>query len=398
MRSWNEIKKAIVLLSVFWISSPLFATTDLNEILSRAKYDEGISEYRKKSGKSDGDYFTLGMLYFIDALENLTQDLYRLGLKSEFGRELRVPFLRLPVPENPDSEVATPAKLGKMLKNFYSDLGKAEKQLAKVSGDFKVEVDMLQISLDINGDGKAEEGENLLALLAGRNIGERDGDENFLVHFDRADAHWLNGYSHLLRAMSAFLLAHEGKEIFRAAGHHFFNKVKPEFTLRSDKDTFRIADLIAALHVAHMDVERPRYKKRTRENLLATIQESRLAWKYALAERDNDLEWFAAPDQRSVTRIRISEEQYEGWVEFLDMAEAVLNGERLIPHWRFEVGYGINLKKFFLDDEDFDLVLLVQGEAALEYREQGDVISRDEWSRITRLFRGDFFRYAVWIN
>jgi len=76
--------------------------------------------------------------------------------------------------------------------------------------------------------------------------------------------------------------------------------------------------------------------------------------------------------------------------------EAILQGKKLIPHWRFDEG--INMRRFFLEPSTFDIVLLIQGSAALPYLEEGDLTTGETWAQITQLFGGDFFRYFIWFN
>jgi hypothetical protein len=58
----------------------------------------------------------------------------------------------------------------------------------------------------------------------------------------------------------------------------------------------------------------------------------------------------------------------------------------------------MNLRRLFLEPTTFDLVLLIQGSAALPYLEDGELTESDTWRRIMQVFGGDFFRYAVWFN
>jgi hypothetical protein len=83
-------------------------------------------------------------------------------------------------------------------------------------------------------------------------------------------------------------------------------------------------------------------------------------------------------------------------MKMLDEFDALLAGEKLIPHWRFEGG--INLRRFFLEPRTFDIVLLVQGSAAIPYIEQGELTTQDTWNDITRAFGRNFLSYAVWFN
>ena len=73
-----------------------------------------------------------------------------------------------------------------------------------------------------------------------------------------------------------------------------------------------------------------------------------------------------------------------------------MKGSRLIPHWRFDKG--INMRRFFLEPRTFDIVLLIQGYAALPYLEEGELTNEQTWDQISNLLGGDFFRYFIWFN
>jgi hypothetical protein len=72
-----------------------------------------------------------------------------------------------------------------------------------------------------------------------------------------------------------------------------------------------------------------------------------------------------------IPNVRVTAEMIAGWHEFLAEAEALLQGKKLIPHWRFKPEFGVNLKRVFLEPREFDLVLWAHGAAAVPYTEQG---------------------------
>jgi hypothetical protein len=76
----------------------------------------------------------------------------------------------------------------------------------------------------------------------------------------------------------------------------------------------------------------------------------------------------------------------------------VIRGEKLIPFWRGGFEQGMNLGKVFTEPRDFDLVLWVQGTAAMPYLEDGEKTSPQTWSEFQRVFRGEFIGFAAWIN
>ena len=80
----------------------------------------------------------------------------------------------------------------------------------------------------------------------------------------------------------------------------------------------------------------------------------------------------------------------------MDEFEALLKGDKLIPHWR--LAKGINLRRVFTEPRTFDPILWAQGSAALPYVENGPMTTAETWNRITRIFGGNFLGYAIWFN
>ena len=140
------------------------------------------------------------------------------------------------------------------------------------------------------------------------------------------------------------------------------------------------------------------------------ISQSRLSWERALAENDNDHEWIPNSDQDSVMQLRVPREMITGWSSVLDELEAILEGKKMIPYWRkyygilfgqskiSDKGKGVNLRKFFLEPRDFDLVLTIQGTNAEPFLEVGPLSTPEAWDQLTRVFRGQFFGFAIWFN
>ena len=117
---------------------------------------------------------------------------------------------------------------------------------------------------------------------------------------------------------------------------------------------------------------------------------SRESWKFYLAEDDNDHEWIPNPKQTGVIPgVTVTEEMVKGWtITFLDEADEILAGRKLIPFWRDAGGRGINLRRVFVEPRDFDLVLWVQGTAAAPYLEAGELTTPEVWQRLQRHLPG----------
>ncbi|MBM3482982.1 MAG: hypothetical protein FJX66_06740 [Alphaproteobacteria bacterium] len=132
-------------------------------------------------------------------------------------------------------------------------------------------------------------------------------------------------------------------------------------------------------------------------HLEAMVRHSRASWTRILAEADQRKEWVLAPTQTgALPGMLITNEQLAAWQAFLDEFQALLEGRKLLPHWRFDKG--MNVRRIFLEPRTFDLVLFIQGSGALPYLESGTETTEETWRAIMDVFGGEFFRYALWLN
>jgi hypothetical protein len=363
----------------------------------------------KQYPKDDQARFGLGALQFLRSIERLGQSLYRYGLRSDRFAALNVPFLRLPVPDNPSPEVCTYPAVRKILEELTADLAKAEATLAEVrDDDVKLPLHLGDIHLDLVGDGKA--GQRLSTILKRYFMGGRElpGDGRLLVVFDRGDVAWLRGYCHLLSAMGEVGLAYDGQELFDCAAPFLFAKAKTPHSFlhtyqKIDYAWFSpvgedIRDVIAVIHLIRMPVKEPERMKTALAHLEKTISLGRESWKHILAETDDDHEWIPNPRQRGAFGNVLRQGQIDSWLAFLDESEALLAGKKLVPFWRGAETRGVNLRRVFTEPRAFDLVLWVQGIAATPYLEDGPMTNADVWRRLQRVFGGELFGFAVWFN
>jgi hypothetical protein len=87
----------------------------------------------------------------------------------------------------------------------------------------------------------------------------------------------------------------------------------------------------------------------------------------------------------------------DSWLAFLDEADSIFAGKRLVPFWR-NSDKGVNLRRVFTEPRTFDLVLWVQGTAAAPYLEDGPKTRKDVWDQLFRTFEGNLFLFAAWFN
>lgn len=361
--------------------------------------------------------FGLGTVQFVRAVENLIQGFSKHGLQPDLTGGM-IPFARLPIPANPNPEPITYDGLRKLFEDFSANLAKAETTLGQVRNDaVKLPIRFGLVRLDFDGDGKASEEETLWKIYAQLNRRVRPDQPNameaadFPITFDRGDVAWLRGYCHLLMSLSEVYLAHDTKLLFDHTAHMFFAKPETPFPfLKSDPqglnpiredgaDAGVIGDILAFVHLLHFPVKEPARMATALGHLEAMITLSRESWKYYLAETDDDHEWIPNPKQNSVMPGgQVTDAMVKGWLSFLDEAEAILAGKKLVPFWREANNQAVNLRRVFTEPRELDLIFWIQGTAAAPYLEVGPVTQPEFWTRLLRVFRGEFFGFAIWFN
>jgi hypothetical protein len=208
-------------------------------------------------------------------------------------------------------------------------------------------------------------------------------------------------------ALGEAFLAYDGQELFdHSAGLFYPNAVTPFPFLRRatprNEDRWGnefILDAVAFVHELRLPLAEPARMKSALAHLESMIALSHESWKFILAETDDDHEWVPNTKQHTVMPGgTVTMAMVKGWLEFLDEARALLKGEKLIPFWRSGDDRGVNLRRVFTEPRSFDLVLWVQGTAAVPYLEKGPKTQPDTWRRFQNIFRGEFIGFALWFN
>jgi hypothetical protein len=413
-----RIARGLVLVVIACLTGLPFAAADAPPQAERYLVEGRLSEGEtaliaalKANPNDPQTRFGLGTIEFLRAVERMMQSFYRFGLRPD-PTGGNVPFVRLPVPQNKDPKPIRYADLRAIFQAWNDDLHKAEETLSALEDPgVKLPLHFGRIRLDFDGDGKATDDELLWKLyvrLNGQTQPTPEQVQDFLITFDFGDVAWLRGYCHLLMAFGDFYLAHDGKELFDRTAHLFFARPETPFAFLQERmapgagrqDLGQIADMIAFVHLVRLPVTEPRRMSAVLDHLRAMLALSRQTWRFYTAEDDDDHEWIPNPKQTGVVPgVKITEEMVKGWtITFLDEADELLAGRKLVPFWRDAGGQGVNLRRVFREPREFDVVLWVQGTAAVPYLEAGELTTADVWQRLQRIFRGEFLGFAIWFN
>lgn len=342
--------------------------------------------------------FSLGVIQFIRAVDNLGKALFEYGAISENATE---PFLRLPVPKNAQPSTISYKSLGRILDAFATDLGRAEATLAGIRDDkVKLRLKLAEIRFDFTGTGKQRT--TLMELMNKMNRGRFDfqkANPDFRVHFDRGDVAWLRAYCHLLSAIVEGYRSVDEEAGFEDRVSRVFPKV--EAPARKAEPNW-----MNGLKV----VDAPRLR-RMRLHLVAVCELNRETWQHIRKETDDDFEWLPHPKQTDQLGLPLTDQRIDAWLGMMEQWEGLLKGERLVPgsllafvHHEHPSGKGLNLKNL-LDDPVPDLFnaerLRDKGIDAkyLEEEKGKKLLDIGAVFGVIQLFDGPFgFAYAARLN
>ena len=205
----------------------------LRRELNAGRAIAAIAQLKPFADASPDAQMALGFAEFVRATERLAEGLFRFGLKTP--RNPFLPIVRLPIPTNPQPEPVDYTKLRTIYQNFLDDLSIARTTLmafaaSSGSDQSKVVLDLNAIRMNISSDAARPITLELRAITATFNalrqpawaVRPQDPLESWEVAFDRADALWLAGYSHVLSALFEFVMAHDWQKTFDATGALFF--------------------------------------------------------------------------------------------------------------------------------------------------------------------------------
>lgn len=400
----NIMKKTffIILLS---LSFNIFSYQDINSYLENAKISQGVKDLSialQANPNNDKLRFQLGMLQFFQAVENLEQAWYNYGLSSDLKNNFfPIPFLRLPVPNNPNPQKISYQEFIIIFENIYKDLMLAEQTLAAIKdNNVSLAIYFGKVYFDIDQDNTRSNQESLSYIyqdITRANFTQEQA-KSFQIHLDIGDIYWLRAYMHLLSGLVEFFLIYDHEKLFDHTAHLFF-------TDAVNINDFYYIEIIAFIHLLNLPVTQAEKGVIALEHFKTTVQLSKTAWDFYLQETDDNYEWIPNPNQTGVIPgITITQAMVESWLAVLEETALLLHGEKLAPFWRGYKGLGINLSKIFTNPQPFDLVLWIQGPGMhafieqVSYKEKDKITKVEFWENINRVFNGRLMGFALWFN
>ena len=371
--------------------------TDWQTILSEQGLAAAETALMETASTPD-THFVLGAIQFLRASEAIMQVRYQ----NSTTPLAMIPGMRNDLPYNPDARF-DPAFIEHAMTEALTHLARAEASLAQAAGEtFEVDVLLPAIWFDINKNGTRDEWETLVAVMEQLNATPEEAFDG-IIQFDSADAHWLKAYVHVMSGMAELTLATDPTPAIRTVfeERRAMNALGDVRGMFLDNDTI---DTLAAVLLTLRGVPDQTRTQAAHAHFRNMIAENRAFWTAVMAETDNTREWLPNPTQTSAFGVEVTEDMATGWQDVLVEIEQLLEGETLVPYWRYnngfnaETGVGVNVAKFLQDPGDMDIILWIHGAGAVPYLERGDLAKMEAWDRFSRMTAGDGLMFAAWFN
>jgi hypothetical protein len=357
---------------------------------------------------TDADRFALGGVRFLRAVEGALQLRWKTGLSEQLTM---LPFLRLPIPENPAPAAFDPTAIATLFKDVGTGMDSARAPLTDIvaNADFGVEISLSDLWFDINANATRDAGEDMLAVAGPMIVGwawdSRDPTTPApIIRFDGADVAWLSAYTHLLGGLSDVILAYDPTDpITRVTDARTAMSALGQLTPDpifgmgggSSLDAVDYAAIILA--TLNQSPDKPRMAS-AQAHFLSMVTDNRRFWAEVGLETDNDNEWLPNDSQKSAMGIELPPGTGPMWLGVLSDFEALLTGKKLVPYWRITGPAGVDVGQMFTDPRPIDLIAWVQGEGAVPYLKQGDLISPANWQAFEQVMSGQAMLFTLFLN
>ena len=354
----------------------------------------------------------LGAVRFVAAVQRFAETEYHYGF-TPIRRDLPIGADLNPLPPNPKPDPLSYEDQRAILQALLDDFAKVDATLASLGdSDASLTLDLYAIRLNVTGANAPEARPTLGALIAGfgapRGAPPPANPDRLEAVFDRADALWLRGYLHAISAGLEFALAYDWRESFDRYAFLFYSGATPSTGAPVPPPAARrpmvmpgeesVLDVVGFIHSIHWRCVEPERMRKAREHFKTVVALNRAIWPIALARKDDRTHWIPAPGQKSLAlpSLELTPEKLKAWQGAVDEFDALLDGDKLAPFWRYDLG--IDFRAFFEKPSDFDLVYWLTGPGAWPYLRAGPTMTAQEWNAMQAAFGGNFLKYLVWLN
>ena len=356
---------------------------------------------------TEDDTLALGAVQFLRAIEGSFQTRWAYGMTDRSGM---LPLLRLPLDDNAGAKPFEPPVVAQIFRDAEAGLARAITSFSALpdTSAAALELNLGDVWFDVNGNATREPGEDLASIVGTLTLGMSPAEMGTApqplptIRFDIADAAWATAYAHLLSGVAASVLAYDPTEpltrvIDARKAMAAYGPAPPSFLTGMDRVPDEI-DLIAMV-LATLDQQPDKARAAAaHDHFVQMIAQNRRFWSLVEAETDNAQEWLPNARQQSGTGMVLPPETGALWQAVLADAEAVLQGEKLIPYWRMGDQGGVNLRKVFLEPAPQDVAGWIQGWSAVPYLDKGPLVSAQSWTEFEQMLLGDAMLFAIWLN
>lgn len=385
------------------LSLPAGADTSLSAEIGAKGIQPTIDRLSALPAPTDAERFALGGLLFLRATESALQGRWRVGMTDNLAV---IPFLRLPVPENPAPQAFDPALIATIFRDAAGDMDASRAALAAIpeGSDFGLDISLSDLWFDINGSATRDPGESLAdvagPLVMGWRWAERDPATTLpVIRFDAADVAWLSAYTQLLSGLSETVLAYDPTASITRVTEAQAKMRTVTGTVDADDFGLGAAVDVAAVVIGALDQQPDAARLgRAHDHLLSMIADNRRFWTAVDRETDNDREWIPNDRQVSGLGLEFPKDLGATWQPVLADGEALLKGDLLVPYWRLGSTGGVNVGRMFTEPAPIDVAGWIQGWAALPYLESGRQISSANLSRFEALVMGESALFMALLN
>ena len=357
---------------------------------------------------TDADRFALGGVRFLRSVEQALQLRWQTGLSDQLSM---LPFLRLPIPENPSPLAFDPTAIATLFKSVSFGMDAARAPLSEIApnADFGVEISFKDIWFDINSNATRDQGEDMLDVMGPMIMGwawdERDpATPAPVIRFDGADAAWLSAYTHLLGGLSDMILAYDPTapltritDARTAMSKLGVITPDPIFGMGGGASMDAVDYFAMILATLNQTPDKARMLS-AQTHLLAMVADNRRFWADVATETDNDKEWIPKDGQTSAMGLDLPLGTGPMWLGVLSDVEALLKGDKLIPFWRIDGPAGVDIAAMFTDPRAIDVAAWIQGEGAVPYLKQGILISPQSLTQFDAMMSGETMLFTLYLN